>query len=98
MTPAKHQPITSHRADGLGHWPAGKRRHEDVTTADERRRLREWFARHGQGVGPTRNPHSIPSAAAAIGVSPRTIRRWLSGEDVPDPHAWRRLLDRQRRA
>jgi transcriptional regulator with XRE-family HTH domain len=38
-------------------------------------------------------------AAQLLGVSPRTLRRWLEGEDVPGPaeaalRAWRTLADR----
>src|SRR5580700_7118768 len=38
-------------------------------------------------------------AAQLLGVSPRTVRRWLEGEDVPGPaeaalRAWRTLADR----
>ncbi len=41
-----------------------------------------------------------PEAAQLLGVSSRTLRRWLEGEDVPGPaeaalRAWRTLADRQ---
>jgi hypothetical protein len=40
-----------------------------------------------------------PEAAQLLGVSPRTLRRWLEGEDVPGPaeaalRAWRELAER----
>ncbi len=43
---------------------------------------------------------SPPEAAQLLGVSSRTLRRWLEGEDVPGPaeaalRAWRVLADRQ---
>jgi len=43
---------------------------------------------------------SPAEAAQLLGVSPRTLRRWLEGEEVPGPaeaalRAWRTLSDRQ---
>lgn len=72
-----------------GHWPAGKPRHRPIAPA-RLARVRAWFERHRQTWGA--NERSIAPVAAAIGVSDRTLRRWLSGEDHPDPERWRDLM------
>ena len=71
----------SQRSDGRGHWPSGRRRHSvdakrlDAAMAGLRTLLatrRRWGA------------VSARALAAHLGVSDRTVRRWLSGEDHPD--------------
>lgn len=73
--------MKSKRKDGLGHWPRGKRRNEDRGDwSGLRLRLRRLIDDHWQqGVV------SIRAAAEAVGVSDRSIRRYLSGEDRPAP-------------
>lgn len=69
------------RADGLGHWPRGKRRNID---AGQWSRIRIELStlineHYAHGVCSAR------ACAAALGVSDRTIRRWLDGTDRPSP-------------
>lgn len=68
-----------------GHWTAGKRRNDFDGAAIER--LRRLLGKRHTGNSPRRIPRkqrvSRKAAALACGVSDRTIRRWLSGEDWP---------------
>jgi hypothetical protein len=90
----KHQ-SKSARKDGRGGWVPGKRRHLDV---GDWTRLRIDLAAllddaYLRGV---RTPNAV---AVALGVSDRTVRRWLAGEDRPAPEtqeAVRRWLAEQR--
>jgi len=67
----------SARADGRGGWPVGKRRHPVGTWPDTLARLRALLQQPRRGVV-SRN-----ALAKAVGVSEGTVRRWVSGEDVP---------------
>lgn len=74
-------------ADGLmrapstrGHWRRGRRRHTEQT--DIIGLLRDVIA---MGV-------SVRRCAAWLGVSDRTLRRWLAGEDHPDPRTVARAI------
>jgi DNA-binding XRE family transcriptional regulator len=73
----------SSRADGRGHWTAGKRRHEDAggwaEVLEQIGRLAELF--------PGRRRHGASQAALArdLGVARKTIWRWLAEIDRPDP-------------
>jgi len=72
-------PIKSQRKDGLGHWPAGKRRHRDKGDWS-RIRLQLWrllddHTRRGQISG--------RALADELSVSPRTVGRWIRGIDRP---------------
>lgn len=62
-----------------GHWPAGKRRNPDSGHwMRVRARLDQLLRDHWR--------HGVITAnrlAADIGVDPRTINRWLNGEDRP---------------
>lgn len=63
------------RKDGRGHWPAGKRRgttgrHRDRAVV----RLRAKMSKEGW---------SCRGVADELGVSDRTVRRWLADEDHP---------------
>lgn len=78
-----------------GHWPRGKPRHPETATLSARKqlvRLRRFFTRHGGGSGPRSNPVSRRAAALTVGVSDRTLRRWLAGTHHPDPAHWRALV------
>ena len=73
----------SARADGRGGWPPGKRRHQDVGDWSRLRiDLAALFADawHFRLRTPTR-------LARDLGVSEKTVRRWLSGEDRPAPES-----------
>lgn len=71
--------MRSQREDGRGHWPKGKRRNQDAGNWQRIRlsthRLIENHWRHGK--------ITYRALAAAVGVSDRTIRRYLAGEDRP---------------
>lgn len=70
------KPLKSRRADGKGHWPAGKRR--SPLTARERRALVALVHRAIEA-------ESARAVARALGVSDRTVRRWRDEIDVPMP-------------
>ncbi len=72
------------RADGRGHWPAGKRRGDGPIP----RRLRARMERAIEG-----GQISIRGIARHLGVSDRTVRRWLTGEHWPVSHHLDRLSD-----
>lgn len=74
--------MKSSRPDGLGHWPAGKRR--STIPAKERRAL---LARLKRAV----RQKSARAVARRLGYSDSTIRRWLSGEDWPSAEDARRI-------
>jgi transcriptional regulator with XRE-family HTH domain len=63
-----------------GHWPAGKPRNPTTGVKTAVAALQRLLTKH-------RTPGKISARAlaAAIGVSDRTVRRWLAGEDVPSP-------------
>ncbi len=56
-----------------GHWPAGRRRNNPRGWPLLLARLKKYVAQRA----------SCNETARAIGVSDRTLRRWLSGEDLP---------------
>ncbi len=61
-----------------GHWPAGKRRNP----------VTGWSRTHQAWVKliqsrPENGIVSGRACAASLGVSPRTVYRWMTGEDVP---------------
>ena len=60
-----------------GHWPAGKRRNNPRGWSLLLVRLKKYVAQRA----------SARETARAIGVSDRTLRRWLNGEDVPGDEA-----------
>ena len=64
------------RADGRGHWRAGKRRSD--APAKLRRRLLAAIRRA------QRNGLSIRAVGRALDVSDKTVRRWLAEHDYPD--------------
>jgi len=70
--------MKSKRNDGMGHWPKGKRRNTVAGWSRTRLGLQRLLDNHYQ-----RGVISIRALAADVGVSDRTVRRWLSGEDVP---------------
>lgn len=70
-----------------GHWPRGKRR-SDLTDAQ----LRAWhLLRKKLAIIVSANQRGVPGTlrrscrglAEHCGVHDRSVRRWLSGEDVP---------------
>lgn len=75
------KPIASKRFDNRGHWPAGKRRNIDAGQWSRTRiSLSALVNEHySHGV------RSMRALSLAIGVSDRSVRRWLSGEDRPSP-------------
>lgn len=77
--------MKSRRDDGRGHWPAGKYR--SALTAAQRasviRRIRKAVEQL----------ESIRAVARTLGVSDRSVRRLLAGEDQPTERM-RELLNR----
>lgn len=71
------RPSKTARADGLGHWPRGKRR--STLTDAERERI---IAKLRKAILP-QYYGSMLQVALAMQVSDRTIGRILSGEDHP---------------
>lgn len=81
--------MNSQRPDGRGHWPAGKYRHQDrVRWTRVRQRLARVLKKY-----PDPGRVSCRALAAEIGVSDRTVRRWLDGTDRPDPKYQRAVRD-----
>jgi hypothetical protein len=73
--------VKSSRPDGRGHWPAGRRRNADtgdwqVIRLGIQAMLREH---HMHGV------ISIRAIGEQVGVSGRTVQKWLSGINRPGP-------------
>lgn len=73
--------MQSTRKDGRGHWPAGRRRNPDAGQWSRTRlALQSLLDEHWQqGV------RSERAVAAALGVSPRSLGRWLAGSHRPHP-------------
>lgn len=67
--------MKSERADGLGHWPAGKAR--STLTAAERASVIRKLRKAALDL------KSVRAVARTLGVSDRSIRRIFSGEDQP---------------
>lgn len=59
----------------LGRWPKGKRRHD----------LPGWASSLKELARVTKERISIKAASRRVGVSDRTMRRWLCGLHVPSP-------------
>jgi len=83
MTPAKS---TSARRDGRGGWPVGKRRHPMGRWPGTLYRLQDLLRYHAK-----RGIVSNNALAKAVGVQEGTVRRWVSGEDVPSPEMQREV-------
>jgi len=71
---------TSARADGRGGWPVGKRRHPMGQWPATLERLLALLRDHARRGTISRN-----ALAASVGVQEGTVRRWVSGEDIPSP-------------
>lgn len=76
-------PIKSKRKDNRGHWPAGKRRNPDK---GDWSKIRLSLARF---LDDYFSPGQISARALAgdLGVSDRSVRRWISGDDRPSVEA-----------
>lgn len=73
-----------------GHWPKGKRRHSDDGVRVLITRMKRLLRR------PVSRVISQRALAKSIGVSPRTVGRWLRREDCPsqaNKRAWAKWLD-----
>jgi transcriptional regulator with XRE-family HTH domain len=64
-----------------GHWPQGKRRNPDSGSWSRTRLVLTKFLGDKYKAGSV----SIRALADALGVSDRSVRRWLAGEDRPEP-------------
>lgn len=69
------EPIKSQRTDGRGHWPAGKSR--SPLTAPQRARVIRKLRKAIEEL------KSIRATARTLGISDRSVRRVLNGEDQP---------------
>ena len=79
--PAKRKRVAKRPSPKKGHWPAGKRRHKPHHQWG-------WAISLGYALLVThrlRRVRSIRAVAAALEVAPRTVSRWLAGEDIPSP-------------
>lgn len=73
--------MESLRSDRRGHWPAGRRRQPNVVSWGKvRLRLERFLAAYHE-----RGTVSQRALAADLGVSDRSVGRWLRGEDRPRP-------------
>jgi hypothetical protein len=75
------------QATHRGGWTPGKRRHR----VDPVRLAAALDSVRGLLANPRRGEVSVRALAAHVGVSDRTVRRWLSGEDLPPAGAVRRV-------
>ena len=103
ITQHRGHKMKSQRSDGLGHWPAGKRRNPDRGSWSRVRLALSRFldAHHCRGQISARR------LASDLGVSPRTVNRWLHGVDRPAADAqdaaqqwlaeWREQLQAEQR-
>lgn len=71
--------MKSRRADGRGHWPRGKHRHADTGGGGQWERTRLALTRFLDAHW-SRGEISIRALADRLGVSDRTVRRYLYGE------------------
>lgn len=71
----------SARADGRGHWPAGKSRHADGIDASQ------FFAALSREV-------PLARIAAIMHVSEKSVRRWRDGQRKVSQSAVELLIDR----
>jgi len=71
----------SKSATARGHWTKGKRRNADSGNWSRVRLLLQSLIDEHYEPGVV----SARQLAADIGVSDRTVRRWLTGEDRPEP-------------
>lgn len=95
--PRKTAFLTSSRADGRGGWVRGKRRHAD---GGDWSRIRIDLAALFNDA-PPRGPITCRGLARVLGVSDRSVRRWVAGEDRPSPttqEAIRQWITEQRQA
>jgi IS30 family transposase len=67
--------MKSHRRDGRGHWPKGKRR-SSIPPNVRRSIIRKIRIALDKGL-------SRRTIAKEIARTPRTVGRWLRGEDFP---------------
>ena len=80
------QQSKSARRDGRGGWPIGKRRHPMGEWPATLERLVALLRDHARRGVVSRNV-----LATAVGVQEGTVRRWVSGEDVPSPEMQREV-------
>jgi len=78
---SKSPPMQSQRQDNRGHWPAGKPRNPPPPPDLIAGMIDLYQAERA----------SLRYMAAKIGVSDRTLRRWLAGEDHPHVSMYRRI-------
>lgn len=73
--------LKSKRSDGRGHWPAGKRRNPDAGNWGRTRLAVRRF------IDANYSPGSISyrALAADLGISDRSVRKWITGQSRPDP-------------
>lgn len=79
----RSKPRSTNRKDGRGHWPPGKRR-SGIEPQERRSVIARIRIACDRGL-------SLRAIAGVTGISDRTIRRWLSGEDHPLPEIARRV-------
>ena len=64
-----------------GHWPKGKRRNQSLPQRQINGLMRR--VKNKLNPGKRKEGQSLNQTAREIGVSTRTLRRWLDGEDNP---------------
>ncbi|WP_397570682.1 hypothetical protein [Schlesneria sp. T3-172] len=67
------------QAKPKGHWPKGKRRNVESPEWSATRELLVQILRDH----PAPMIRSASAIAAVVGVSPKSVGRWLKGEDLP---------------
>lgn len=88
MVRMKKRKSKTSRADGLGHWPRGKRRNIDVappkgfsSVTEFMSAVREFCEKHGRGRGA--RDGAKQRLASELDVHHSTVGAWISGEHWP---------------
>lgn len=83
------------RSENRGHWPKGKRRNTAVAAWSQlRRRLTRLLAMPDRHVSiDSEWVRSRAGLARWLGVNPRTVGRWVNGDDMPPPENVERMRE-----
>lgn len=79
--------IESKRKDGRGHWPKGRRFHTRVAEYSPRKCAIFIERRRRRGI------ISRAQLARHCRVDPRTVTRWMRGEDWPAPKRQHKVIE-----
>lgn len=78
----------SKREDGRGHWPAGRHRNPDTGNWSEIRLQLQALLDNHYSIA---KRIYVLACAEDIGVSERSVRRWLAGSHRPEPESQKKI-------